>query len=184
MVQNSWSCFAIESLWVQYGGTDFDIKTKKALGDLDGQAEGWRHTCNTSLFIFRAFFSSSSSVEDDIRENCKQHNMICLNPKRSWKKFDSFKCISITNSKILLVLFETIPFYKQWPTNKFDGKIKQLYQVSRFKKVPVIQFLIGGLNAVVGVELVGMTYCAACHCDRYEKRCIYLFLSYHAEVDF
>ena len=53
MVPNSWSCFAIEALWVQYGGSDFDIKTKKALGDLDERAKGRVHTCNTSLLIFQ-----------------------------------------------------------------------------------------------------------------------------------
>ena len=56
MVRNSWSCFAIESLWVQYEGTDFDIKTKKALGKCTGVLEllhittTYKHSCIKTHF--------------------------------------------------------------------------------------------------------------------------------------
>ena len=105
MVPNSWSCFAIEALWVQYGGTDFDIKTKKALGDLGRRAKGWAHTCNTSLLIFNKNF-----VKDDITADCKEENMICLNSKQSWTilflemHFNKFKNPTCAFSKLFSLI--------------------------------------------------------------------------------
>ena len=106
MVPNSWSCFAIEALWVQYGGSDFDIKTKKALGDLDERAKGRVHTCNTSLLIFQKKKLSSIFGEGDISADCNEQNMICLNSKQSWTilflemHFNKFKNPTCAFSKL------------------------------------------------------------------------------------
>ena len=56
MVPNSWSCFAIESLWVQYGGTDFDRETKRASGWVWAYWHRISHPKQTSKKMFSSTF--------------------------------------------------------------------------------------------------------------------------------